>query len=366
MDDHQAVIATRVGPLLNALTSVTKTPGIQYVVVDATGILFEHAAGWAELGRRIPLDAGTTMMAYSMSKTITAAAALQLVEAGRVTLDEPVERYVESFPYGPKVTIRQLISHTSGVPNPIPLRWVHPAARHGSFDETAALATVLRNHPRLSFEPGSRYAYSNIGYWLLGRVIERASGETFISYIVEHILRPLSIAPRDLGYLVAEPARHATGYLEKYSLINLVKGLLIDRDLVGDYSGRWLEIRSHYLNGPAFGGLVGTARGFGTFLQDQLRDRSVLFDETTRRLFFAPQQTTRSAAVAMTLGWHIGELQGTRFFYKEGGGGGFHCMMRLYPAVRLGTVAMTNATGFDVRGLLDRVDASLLRPEDLA
>jgi D-alanyl-D-alanine carboxypeptidase len=363
MADHRA-IATHLEPHLNTLTDLLRTPGIQYLVVDATGIVFEHAAGWADLHRRIPLDAGTTMMAYSMSKTITAAAVLQLVEAGRMGLDDPAERYVDSFPYGPKVTIRQLMSHTSGIPNPIPLRWVHPAAQHASFDENAALARVLRKYPRLSFKPGSTYAYSNIGYWLLGKAVERASGETFTSYVGEHILRPLSIAPRDLGYTLVDQAHHATGYLEKYSLFNLVKGFLIDRELVGGYSGRWLEIRSHYPNGPAFGGLVGTARGFGAFLQDQLRERCGLFDETTRRLFFAPQQTTQSASIAMTLGWHIGELQGSRFFYKEGGGGGFHCMMRLYPSVGLGTVAMANATGFDVRGLLDRMDASLVRRED--
>jgi D-alanyl-D-alanine carboxypeptidase len=58
----------------------------------------------------------------------------------------------------------------------------------------------------------------------------------------------------------------------------------------------------------------------------------------------------------MTLGWHIGELNGERFFYKEGGGGGFHCMMRLYSGDRVGTVVMTNATGFDVHTLLDTID----------
>lgn len=63
----------------------------------------------------------------------------------------------------------------------------------------------------------------------------------------------------------------------------------------------------------------------------------------------------------MTLGWHVGERDGTRFFYKEGGGGGFHCMMRLYPSDGIGTVVMTNATGFDVRGLLETADASLMR-----
>jgi D-alanyl-D-alanine carboxypeptidase len=360
MDEHQPAGLARTTSYLQALTSASKTPGIQYVVVNATEVLLEYSGGWADIRRQVPVDAATTMMAYSMSKTITAVAALQLVEAGKVGLDDPVARYVESFPYGASVTVRQLITHTSGMPNPIPLRWVHPAARHASFDENAALAAVLHDHPRLSFEPGTKYAYSNIGYWLLGKVIERASGESFTTYVSEHILRPLAITPQELGYVVADPARHATGYLEKYSLMNLAKGFLIDRNLIGVYSGGWLEIRSHYLNGPAFGGLVGTASGFGTFLQDQLRARSVLFNETTRHLFYAPQQTTRGTPVAMTLGWHIGDLNGTRFFYKEGGGGGFHCLMREYPGDGIGTVVMTNATGLDVRRLVDTVDESFI------
>jgi D-alanyl-D-alanine carboxypeptidase len=355
--------SVRVESYLNALTTASKTPGIQYVVVTSTGVLFEHAGGWADIGKRLQVDTATTMMAYSMSKTITAVAALQLIETGRVGLDDPVEQYVDSLPYGPSVTVRQLISHTSGIPNPIPLGWVHTPDHHLNFNEDAALAAVLRDYPSLSFAPGAKYAYSNIGYWLLGKVVERASGETFSSYVTEQILQPLTIAPLELGYVVADPTHHATGYLEKYSLMNLAKGFLIDRELVGDYSGRWLSIRSHYLNGPAFGGLVGTARAFGKFLQDQLHERSVLFNDMMRRLFYTQQQNTRGACVPMTLGWHIGKLGDVRLFYKEGGGGGFHCMMRSYPGQGLGTVMMTNATAFDVRKVLDTVDAWFLREQ---
>jgi D-alanyl-D-alanine carboxypeptidase len=353
----------RVESYLNALTTASKTPGIQYLVMTSTGVRFEHASGWADIPSRLHLDNATTMMAYSMSKTITAVAVLQLIETGRVGLDDPIERYIDSQPYGPSVTVRQLISHTSGIPNPIPLRWVHPADHHLNFNENTALAEVLRNYPRLSFAPGSKYAYSNIGYWLLGKVVERASGETFSSYVTAHILRPLAIEPRELGYVAADPTHHATGYLEKYSLMNLAKRFLIDRELVGDYSGRWLAIRSHYLNGPAFGGLVGTARAFGKFLQDQLRERSVLFTDMTRQLFYTQQQTARGKPVPMTLGWHIGQTDGAPFFYKEGGGGGFHCLMRLYPVNGIGTVVMTNATGFDVGKLLDTVDAWFMREQ---
>ena len=360
MEARTASGAEAVRSRLDALVGSAQAPGIHYLVVAPDQIVFEYAGGWADIAGGRPLNAETTMMAYSMSKTVTAAAVLQLVEAQTVRLDDPIDRYVESQPYGLQVTVGQLISHTSGIPNPIPLAWAHSATRHDTFDERAELATVLHKHSKLSFPPGTKYRYSNIGYWLLGAIVERTSGETFQSYVYEHILRPLGITPQELGYVVIDRRDHAQGYLEKYSLMNLVKGFVIDRALIGDYEGRWLHIHDHYLNGPAFGGLVGNARGFGKFLQDQLRPHSRLFNDTTRQLFYTPERTTDGTAIPMTLGWHVGTAEGVRFFYKEGGGGGFHCMMRVYPVAGIATVVMTNATGFDVRRLLDAIDHRFL------
>jgi len=341
---------------LDALSGASRTPGLQYISVDATGTILDYTAGLADLDRRVPVTAATTMMAYSMSKTVTAIAVLQLVEAGCLGLDDAVDRYVDGLPYGTGVTIRRLLSHTAGLPNPIPLRWVHRTSAHAAFDEAAALAGIVKAYPRLAVPSGTRYRYSNIGYWLLGPVVERASGLTFSDYVHTRIIRPLGLTPRDLGYAVIDSAHHATGYLEKYSFFNLLKGFLIDRDLIGTYSGQWLEIRRHYLNGPAFGGLVGTAAAFGRVLQDQLCDRSVLLDDHTRRLLYSAATTTDGTRVAMTLGWHIGSDSGSRYYFKEGGGGGFHSMMRLYPDRGFGTVAIANATAFNVRQLLDQVD----------
>src|SRR6185295_18013186 len=98
------------------------------------------------------------------------------------------------------------------------------------------------------------------------------------------------------------------------------------------------------VNGAAFGGIVGTARGFGVFLRDQLQARSVLIGDEARRVLYDPRQAVPTLSVPMTLGWHVGEANGRRYFFKEGGGGGFHCLMRLYPDRDLGTVLMTNAT----------------------
>jgi len=305
------------------------------------------------------MDPAATLMAYSMSKTITAAAALTLVDAGKLGLDDPVSRTVE-HPYGAEVTVRQLLAHTAGIPNPLPLRWVHPAARDADFDEAAALRAVLHKHPNRSSAPGARSRYSNIGYWLLGGVIESASGRPFVEYVRERIFAPLSLTADQLAYTIADPSRHADGYLARWSFFNLAKGFLIDRALAGPRYGGWVEIEPHYVNGPAFGGLVGTARAFGAFLSDQLRPRSALFSDATRALFYEPQRTADGRPIAMTLGWHVGRVRGVPFFYKEGGGGGFHAMMRLYRERGLGTVILANTTGFDVADYLNGRDAALV------
>jgi CubicO group peptidase (beta-lactamase class C family) len=335
-------------------------PGLQYVAVSAGGTLHEHATGWADLAERRPMDLGTTVMAYSMSKTVTAIATLQLAEAGALRLDDPLDTWVPSQPYGAGVTVRQLLAHVAGVPAPIPLRWVHPRAEHDTFDEAAALAAVLRAHPRPAGPPGRRYRYSNIGYWLLGAVVERASGTPFPERVRAHVLEPLGLAPAQLGYGIVDGARHAAGYLERWSLLNLARRFLVDPALVGETLGRWVRLRDHYVNGPAFGGLVGTARAFGRLLRDLLAPHSVLLDAPTRRLLAEPQHRSDGREVPMTLGWHLARRGSRRVLFKEGGGGGFRCMMRLYPDDGIGTVLMTNATSPDVGHMLDRLDAPFL------
>jgi CubicO group peptidase (beta-lactamase class C family) len=302
----------------------------------------------------------TTMMAYSMTKTITAVAILQLVERGRLRLDEEAEPRVPGFPYGSGVTVRQLLAHTAGIPNPIPLRWAHLASEDGVFDEAAALAAVLRRHPRPDRPPGRGYAYSNIGYWILGRVLESAAGQSYVDYVRQHIASPLGLGPRELGFSVADPATHAGGYLLRVSMMNLFKGLVTDRKLWGHTEGKWLRFQAHNLDGPAFGGLIGTARAFARFLQDQLRPRSVLLDPEAKLLLETPQENSGREVLPMTLGWHVRRLKGEQTLYKEGGGGGFHCEMRLYPSRGIGTVVMANDTGFRSTAFLDRVDTILL------
>lgn len=339
----------------------SEVPGLQYMAVTSDRVLFEYAGGLADIQREKAMTLDTTLMAYSMTKTFTAVAILQLVEQRKLNLDDVIDRYLPNAAYhGHGITLRQLLNHTSGVPNPIPLRWVHLAAEDSSFDEAEALAAVLRENPNLAFEPGKKFAYSNIGYWLLGKVVEQVTGQSYPAYVRANILLPLGLAAQEMDFVIPDESRVAQGYLAKYSLMNLVKGFVIDSKFLGNYEGNWLRLKSHYLNGPAFGGLIGTARGFSRFLQDQLRTESALFGLETKRLLESQQTDGVGRPIPMTLGWHIGETDSVAYFFKEGGGGGFHSEMRIYPTKGIASVVMVNSTEFNSTKFLNRVDRVFL------
>ena len=80
--------------------------------------------------------------------------------------------------------------------------------------------------------------------------------------------------------------RHAKGYLAKYSLMNLAKGFVTDRAVWGEYEGNWLHIKDAYVNGPSFGGAIGSAKAFSAILQDLLAERSVLLGENFKPLLY--------------------------------------------------------------------------------
>ncbi len=302
----------------------SEVPGLQYIAVTADRVLFEYAAGWADIQGQKAMTLDTTLKAYSMTKTFTAVAILQLAEQRKLSLDDVIDRYLPNAAYhGHGITLRQLLNHTSGVPNPIPLRWVHLAAEDSRFSEAEALATVLRENPDLAFEPGRKFAYSNIGYWLLGKVVEQVAGQSYPAYIRGNILQPLRLSAQEMDFVIPDESRHANGYLKKYSLMNLVKGFFIDRKFLGGYEGHWLRLNSHYLNGPAFGGLIGTARGFSRFLQDQLRTESVVLGRDTKRLLETRQTDGSGRPIPMTPGWHVGETHGVTYSFKEGAAAAF-------------------------------------------
>ena len=350
----------RVKDFLDTEISELNTPGVQYLVLSSDNIIFEYSGGLADIKNKSLMNSNTTMMAFSMTKTITAVAVLQLIEKGKLNLNDSIDKYIDNNPYGKKVTIKHLLSQTSGIPSPIPLKWVHLAKKHKEYNEDLALNKILKENKELKFNPGQKYAYSNISYWLLGKIIENVSGLTYQDYIYNNITKPLQLTKNDIDTIIPDKTKHAKGYLKKYSFMNMIKGFLVDKDLIGEYESNWLNIKNVYLNGPAFGGLIGSAHSFSKFLQDQLKEKSVLFNNKTKKLLYTQQQDNNKKLIEMSLGWHIANVKNIKYFFKEGGGAGYHSEMRIYPKQKIATIIIVNKTSLNTKKYLNFLDKEFL------
>lgn len=339
-----------------------KTPSVQYVIFNQDSVIHQFRAGFADIKHQKEITEHTTYNAYSVTKTFTALAVLQLAEQGKIDIRTSVKKYLPSFPYASDITVQQLLSHSAGVPNPIPLRWVHLADEHHAFDRNTFFQQVFADNQQTKSKPNEKYAYSNLGYVLLGQLIEKVSGLTYEDYIHSNILQPLGIKASEMDFTISNPYEHAKGYHKKYSLSNLVLGFMIDKSkLVSGTEGKWNAFNTIYVNGPSYGGLIANANALVTYIQALLRPNSQLLTDEYKQQLFVENFTNQGKATGMCLAWFQGSLEGHRYFCHAGGGGGYYCEIRLYPDKGIGSVIMFNRSGMTDERFLDKLDKYIIR-----
>lgn len=154
-------------------------------------ILVGRSFGFADFRNHTPLTPEMPFQLASITKTFTATAVLMLQEEGRLNIDDPVVQHIPEFPY-PDITIRMLLTHTSGLQNYMWL--VERFWRQSRPPDNEDVLRLFINYPRhLDFRPGSRFAYSNTGYAFLGLLIERVSGQSYAEFMHQRIFEPLEM-----------------------------------------------------------------------------------------------------------------------------------------------------------------------------
>lgn len=334
-----------------------QTPSIQYAFFDADSIIFEARYGVKRVKTNEAVTSSTTYHLFSVTKTFTAVAMLQLVQAGKVELNKAVSAYLPEFSYSSDITVGQLLTHTAGLPNPLPLRWIHLEEEHKDFVRDDFFAEVFRRHPKLDFKPGTDVKYSNLGYVVLGQLIERVSGRSYEDYIHTNIIRKAAIDSADLGFRI-DPSTHATGYHKRWSMGNALFGFLIDKNKFMDpHEGKWKPFRPFHINGTAYGGMFGSARGLIKYAQSLLNnDNEGLLDERHRQLLFT-ESVIAGNGTGMSLSWFTGTLKGNQYVAHAGGGGGYYIELRLYPDLGVGSMIVYNRSGMRDERVLDKADA---------
>ena len=197
---------------LVAQTYPDDAPGAAVLVARGDIVLFRGARGLADLGTRTRVKPDAVFQIASAAKQFAAAGLLTLVDAGKVSLADPLSKYVPDFPGGDGITLAQLLDHTAGVKEYTSLRGYLEGPITSELT-TAQMIDVFRHAPR-DFPAGTKWSYSNSGYVLVGAVIEAATGMAWHAYLDRALFKPLGM--RHTGY-AGDPrwrARQVSGYTE--------------------------------------------------------------------------------------------------------------------------------------------------------
>ena len=196
-----------------ALTT-TGVPSASIAIVQNGAIAYLQAYGAGRIDPHTPAQPSMRYGIGSISKQFTAAAVLLLAEQGKLSLDDPVSRFVPNLTRGNEVTIRELLSHTSGYQDYWPQDYVPPFMLQSI---TADKILDLWARKPLDFDPGTEWQYSNTNFVIAGLIVEKASGEPLLQFLTEHIFAPLgrkSVMNIDQNRLTETDA---SGYL-RYAL----------------------------------------------------------------------------------------------------------------------------------------------------
>lgn len=294
----------------------THVQGVAIAVVKNGKVIKRKGYGIASAEFNAPVTTETVFEIGSVSKQITAAAIMLLVEDGKIDLDEKISRYLSDTPESWKeVSVRNLLTHTSGVKSYTGIGGFQLSKRYKVKDFIAELG----KHP-LDFQAGSAYKYSNSGYSLLGYIIESASGKTYWEFLRERIYKPLGMnrtADRDPQFIIRN---RATGY--EWENDHLV--------------GRDYELTDLF----SAGAIVSTVDDLAKWVT-ALRDESILRN-SSKQASYKPFLLTNGETSTYGFGWNIVDFRGQHILRHGGQTAGFAANISQYVDSDISIVVLTN------------------------
>lgn len=304
-------------------------------------VIFKKGFGLANMEWNIPNQPDTKFRLGSITKQFTAFLIVKLAEDGKLKLDVPITTYLPDYPKetGDKITIHNLLTHTSGIPN-------YTAAPNFLKDKSRTPYTPENfvktfNKLPLDFKPGEKFNYSNSGYFLLGYIIEKVTGKTYEQYLQETILTPLKLVNTGFDHSEVILKNRAAGY-EKQGK-NFVNSSFIDMSIP-----------------YAAGSLYSTVEDL--YLWDQaLYGNKILSEKSMESLFKSYISLGRAS---YGYGWFIDEVDnGDKVKLKtigHGGGiNGFNTIISRYPADK-NLIVLLNNTGGTVLGEMNDAIRAIL------
>lgn len=352
---------------LGAIVADSDPPSMSVTVAHRGQVVYERAFGYADAPRKSPANPQTTYRWFSVTKPFTAVAILQLVEHGSISLSDSAARYLPylSELYGAsarELTIERLLSHRAGIGdigNDI-MTWVHVEGHH---DQSTLLRDRLPGY--VDFDEGAvdQGHYSNLGYMILGAVVEAVANRSYESYVTEHILRPLQMTRTHFYYdeSFAPDTRHAVGSHPEDFVAFLASFSLDLETLSRERTEQryWFEYFSPDQTAPS--GLLGTTSDmvrFGRMIlgRGSLDGVRILAESSIERML-KPRVEVSSSPMGALPGFSFGDSwfiahdeQGRQMLIHGGTGMAFAALLMIRPADELVVSFAANGTNADGMG----------------
>ena len=318
-------------------------PGVSAAAVLDGKRVWSEGFGVADMENYVPATSSTLYRLGSISKPITAVAAMQLWEQGKLDLDAPIQKYCPAFPQKQSsITTRELLAHLSGIRHyHMPETPDDPeVANTKHFDNPIADGMKFFAADPLLDPPGTKFHYSTHGYTVVGCVIEGASGEKYVNYVHEHIFVPAEMNSTQVDDRYAVVA-HRTRF---YSLNK--SGSVMNADFLDS---------SYKIPG---GGLLSSADDLAQFAVALLSD--ILVKPATRDLMWSAQHTSDGKPSPYGLGWGVGQTFGLHTIAHGGGQQGTSTFLLLAPDRRAAVIVLANMDNVAVNHLADELLKVLL------
>lgn len=367
--DRIKATAPEVRQLFEAHAAENHLPGLAYGVIAGGELVLSGSFGYANLETKIPADTRTLFRIASMSKSFTALAILQLRDQGKLVLDEPAERYLPelgklTYPTSdsPRITVRHLLTHAAGFPED------NPWGDRQLADTDAELLQLVDSGVSFSRAPGVTYEYSNLGFALLGQIVQRVSGMPFTQYMDEHVFAPLGMTSTVWEYEEAPEEELAQGY--------------------GWRDGEWFEEPLlHHGSFGAMGGLITSVEDFSRYAALHLsawpprsgEDKGILKRSSLREMhhpwnyaglntdftYADGRSCPTASAYAYGLGWRS-DCEGRVFVRHSGGLPGFGSNWTLMPQYDIAVFSFDNRTYASTDAVNVNVLDAIIAAADLA
>ena len=313
--------------------SAISVPGVSVAVVENGEYEWSQGYGMSDLENFVPATSRTLYRLASISKPLTATAAMQLWERGKLDLDAPVQKYCPAFPQKEwPITTRQLLGHLGGIRHYRSDSQDDPEVGNTKHfnDGIVAGLKFFANDPLVA-KPETKFSYSTQGFTVAGCAIEGASGEKYVDFVRKNIF-----VPAGMNSTVAD---------DRFAIIHLRT-----RFYHKDESGRALNAdfldSSYKIPG---GGWLSSAEDMARFEVAVLGDK--LIHHATRDVMWTPQKTADGSKNDYALGWGTGKELGVGDVGHGGGQQGTSTFIMLVPERRAGVVVLSNMDGVDVSSL---------------